>query len=192
MAKTAKVKKNPTANPKSRASRRETSPSLDVDKSVRDAPRASDATPVLAARPSAGVTKAKKKQKPLTKGQRRRHEQGLARAEIVQDQLAKKVNDASTRLKKRRERKGVWDEINGGTKSEQMRAILGQDMDQADGDDDWEDEAMEEVEMVQESETKTVEGLAMPTTAVASKVTVVDHTTSVPTTVEEDEADKIT
>lgn len=181
------------ANPKSRASRRETSPSIDVDKSVRDAPRASDATPVLAARPSAGVTKTKKKQKPLTKGQRRRHEQGLARAEIVQDQLAKKVNDASTRLKKRRERKGVWDEINGGTKSEQMRAILGQDMDQPDGDD-WEDEAMEEVEMGQESETKTVEGVAMSTTAVASKVTVVDQTTSasVPATAEEDEADKIT
>ncbi|KAL2391838.1 hypothetical protein ABEF95_000045, partial [Exophiala dermatitidis] len=98
-----------------------------------------------------------------------------------------------TRLKKRRERKGVWDEINGGTKSEQMKAILGQDMDQPDGVD-WEDEAMEEVEMGQESETKTVEGVAMSTTAVASKVTVVDQTTSasVPATAEEDEADKIT
>ncbi|KIX08744.1 uncharacterized protein Z518_03401 [Rhinocladiella mackenziei CBS 650.93] len=187
MAKTAKVKKDPTTNPKSRASKRAASPSINVDESLRDAPRASDATPILSARPNGGVTKLKRKQKSLTRGQRRRHEKGLARAEVVLDQLAKKVDDASSRLRRRRERKSMWDEVNGTAKFDKMKVILSDNTEQVDGDE-WEDEAMEAVK----SEAKVVEDVNVPTTAAATKLVVVDRTTSAPMTDEEDEADKIT
>ncbi|OAP62869.1 hypothetical protein AYL99_02096 [Fonsecaea erecta] len=197
MAKTSKVKKDPTANPRSRASKRATSPSIDIDKSIKDAPRASDATPVLAARPNSGVTKAKRKQKPLSRGQRRRHEKGLARAEMVQDQFARKVEDASHRLKKRRERKGMWEDVNGTTnKFGTLMAALGDTADQNE-EDGWEDEAMQESN-TESGGVKHVENL---TTFSKTKLVVVDRTASTaaaaPTSTtmtqeEEDEADKIT
>ncbi|KIY03985.1 uncharacterized protein Z520_00677 [Fonsecaea multimorphosa CBS 102226] len=200
MAKTSKIKKDPTANPRSRASKRATSPSIDVDKSIRDAPRASDATPILAARPNSGITKAKKKQKPLSRGQRRRHEKGLARAEMVQDQHARKIEDASQRLKKRRERKGMWEEVNGtNNKFVTLMAAIGDDAEQNGEEDGWEDEDnMEEVD-IEGGRVKDIENSA--TTISKTKLVVVDRTAPAaaapraPTTAtqeEEDEADKIT
>ncbi|KIW86231.1 hypothetical protein Z517_01626 [Fonsecaea pedrosoi CBS 271.37] len=223
MAKTSKIKKDPTgdfpstplflpgtqisklrtfshkrftANPRSRASKRATSPSIDVDKSIRDAPRASDATPILAARPNGGITKPKRKQKPLSRGQRRRHEKGLARAEMVQDQHARKIEDASHRLKKRRERKGMWEEVNGTNKFDKLRAALGDDDANENDEDEWVDDNMEEVE----NEGGNVEILEKSTTISKAKLVVVDRTASSvtaatapnTTTEEEDEADKIT
>ncbi|KIW21567.1 hypothetical protein PV08_02147 [Exophiala spinifera] len=188
MAKTAKVKKNATANPRSRASKRATSPSIDVDKSLIEAPRASGSTPLLAPRPNSGVTKAKKKQKPLTKGQRRRQEKGLARAEVVQDQLSKKVDDAGSRLKKRRDRKKLWDDVNSSASNfDKMKAILGENADDAE-DDGWVDEEMED----SMNDVKIVEGVRVPVSAPATKLVVVDGTASAPTTDVEDEVDKIT
>ncbi|KIW33522.1 hypothetical protein, variant 1 [Cladophialophora immunda] len=195
MAKTSKIKRNPIANPRSRASKRATSPSIDVDKSIRDAPRASDATPILAARPNSGVTKAKRKQKPLSRGQRRRHEKGLARAEKVQDQFERKIEDASHRLKKRRERKGMWDEVNGTNKFDRLKAALGDEADQ--NEDEWED--MEEVS----NDGGRVKDIGNLTTISKTKLVVVDRTAPAPaaplppatttlTQEEEDEADKIT
>ncbi|EXJ63342.1 uncharacterized protein A1O5_11663 [Cladophialophora psammophila CBS 110553] len=190
MAKTSKIKKDPTANPRSRASKRATSPSIDVDKSLKDAPRASDATPILSARPNSGITKAKRKQKPLSRGQRRRHERGLARAEMVQDQFARKIEDASHRLRKRRERKGIWEEVNGTDKFDKLTAILGQQ-------DGWVDEDMKEVKS-DGGHVKDVENLH---TVSETKLLVVDRTaptaalaltTTATTQEEEDEADKIT
>ncbi|EXJ84031.1 hypothetical protein A1O3_04698 [Capronia epimyces CBS 606.96] len=191
MGKTGKVKQKSTANPRSRASKRATSPSIDVDKSLKDTPRASDATPILSAHPNGGVTKPKRKQKQLTRGQRKRHEKELARAQAVQDHLAKKVNDATVKLKKRRERKGVWDEVNSTTKFEQTRAILDEATDQPEGSE-WEDEVMEEVDIVQQSDLKIIEGSFLPSKTPASKLVVVDRTVSAHATDVEDEADKIT
>lgn len=162
---------------------------------MKEAPRASDATPVLAARPYGGVTKAKRKQKPLSRGQRWRHEKGLARAEVIQDQMSKKVDDASSRLKKRRERKKVWDEVNSGAAGfENMRAILGGNMDEADGGDgdgdgdEWEDEEMHE----DHTDFKIVDGVKVPPTAPATKLVVVDRMASATNTDVDDEVEKIT
>ncbi|KAK5200352.1 hypothetical protein LTR99_009151 [Exophiala xenobiotica] len=185
MAKTAKVKKNATANPRSRASKRATSPSIDVDKSVKNAPRASDATPVLAARPASGVTKSKSKQKPLTRGQRRRHEKGLARAEVVQDRLSKKADEAVSKLKKIRDRAKLWDDVNtGATKFDKVKAVVGENID----GDEWVDEEMDD----SAPNVKIVEGVQLPVTAPATKLVVVDRTASAPTTDMEDEIEKIT
>ncbi|EXJ78868.1 hypothetical protein A1O1_09270 [Capronia coronata CBS 617.96] len=191
MAKTGKVKQNPTANPRSRASKRATSPSVDLDRSLRDAPRASDATPVLSARSNGRVTKSKPKQKQLSRGQKKRHEKGLARAEAVQDRLAKKLNDASGKLKKIRERKGMWDEVNGTTKLEQTREVLSAHVDRPE-ENEWEDEPMQEEEVFRKGQLKVVEGVIVPSTAPVNKLLVVDRTPSAPISDVEDEADKIT
>lgn len=159
-----------------------------MDKSIRDAPRASDATPILSVRPNAGITKAKRKQKALTKGQRRRQEKGLARAEVVQDQMAKKVNDASKRVKKRRERKGVWDEVNGTNNFAQLNAMLDDDVEKEGGE--WVEDDMEEVE-----EDKAGIPHTARSNASDSNMVIVDRTVvaSIPAMDDEiDEVDKIT
>jgi len=96
--------------------------------------------------------------------------------------MARKVEGAAGRLKKRRERKGVWSEVNGGTNRFDKLKALGDDADH-DQQDEWED--MEEVE------DDAVEHL--PADAGANLV-VVDHISHVPQppTTEEDESDKIT
>ena len=86
---------------KSRAARRATSPSIDVDKSIKDAkpPPETEALPaVLAARNDAGISK-KKKQKPRSRQQRLRQEKGLQRAEAVVDKLENKVKRSRTKAK---------------------------------------------------------------------------------------------
>lgn len=137
MAKVAKPKRDPLSkaflpagdpalttadNPRSRAARRATSPSLNTDKSITDAPRASDATPVLKPYHGAGIQK-KTKKKQLSHAQRMRHEKGLARAEAVQAQLEVKVEEAKSRLKKRQSRRALWDDVNGASKEETRKAI---------------------------------------------------------------------
>mgnify|MGYP002379597527 CR=1 FL=1 len=54
---------------------------------------------VLAERANAGVTKKKSKQKSKSRAQRLRQEKGLERAEIVMDQLEKKVASSVKRAK---------------------------------------------------------------------------------------------
>ncbi|KAJ9613531.1 hypothetical protein H2200_003473 [Cladophialophora chaetospira] len=185
MAKTGKIKKDTLANPRSRASKRATSPSINVDESIKQAPRASDATPILSARPGSGITKSKKKQKPLTRGQRRRQERGVAMAEVVQDRMARKVEDSAGRLKKRRERKGMWDEVNGSVNKFDRLKGLG---DEAEGDekDEWED--MEDVDerAVGVNDTENLPEIA------DTKLVVVDRTAHAPPTRTEDETDGIT
>ncbi|KEF53479.1 uncharacterized protein A1O9_10454 [Exophiala aquamarina CBS 119918] len=186
MAKTAKPKKNPLANPRSRASKRASSPSIDTDKSLKHAPRVSDTTTVLAAKPYGGVTKAKKKHKQLTRGQKKRHEKGLARAEVVQDQLAKKADVSQMRLKKIRERKSLWDETNGAaTAFDRAKRILNQGANEMNSDG-WEDEDMEQ------SETKVVDGVKLPAFAPATKLVIVNRTASSNNTDAEDDINNIT
>jgi hypothetical protein len=105
---------------------------------------------------------------------------------VVQDRLAKKVDDSQVRLKKIRERKSVWDEANSGaTALDKMKSVLNQDVDEMDGDG-WEDEEMEE------SEAKVVDSVKLPAFASATKMVIVDRTTSSHNTDAEDDIDNIT
>lgn len=87
----------------SRAARREVSPSVDVDKSLRSAPRAESTViqreSVLSERANAGVTKKQLKPKALSRAQRQRQQKGMERAEMVMDQLEKKVDNSVNRGK---------------------------------------------------------------------------------------------
>lgn len=174
---------NRAANPRSRASKRATSPSINVDKSVRDTPRASDATPALAARPNGGITKpSKKKQKPMKRGQRVRHEKGLARAEAVQDRLAKKVDEAASRQNKRKSRKAVWEEVNNDASKEEqtkptpkVKDLDDNNTDHVRGEDGWEDEPMMGADE-KNLDVKVVDGVTVPASAPAMELTVVDRT----------------
>ena len=74
-----------------------------------------------------------------------------------------------------------------------MKAILGDNMDEADGnadgdDDGWVDEEMDE----DQTDVKIVDGVRLPATAAATKLVVVDRMASAPTTDAEDEVEKIT
>ncbi|ETN45011.1 uncharacterized protein HMPREF1541_09887 [Cyphellophora europaea CBS 101466] len=176
MAKTPKVKQKAGANSRSRAARRGGSPSLDLDKSVTDAPRASDATPVLSARPGGGIQKAKKKQKPMKRGQRARQEKGLARAEIVMDQLEKKKSESQVKMKKVRGRRAIWDEINGEAEEEKRKTPK---LFSARGDDaEAEDQQWEDVDEQGDQEMKLVDGVQVPANAPVNKLVVVDRTAS--------------
>lgn len=91
-----------------RAARRATSPSVNVDKSLTSLPRAESPTAqrpsVLADRASAGVQK-RQKQKRQTRSQRLRQEKGMDRAEAVLDQMEIKKNkslDRARNIKTRR------------------------------------------------------------------------------------------
>lgn len=94
----------------SRAARRETSPSADVDKSLKSMPRVETPTkqPVIN---HAGISKKKSKTKALTRAQKLRQQKGIERAESVMDQLETKISKSIGRAKAvnaRRVRKCIW------------------------------------------------------------------------------------
>ena len=87
---------------RSRAARRQASPSLDVDKSLTSLPRAED-TPVsresvLTDRRNSGIMK-KQKGKALSRAQKQRQMKGVERAEAVMDQMEIKVSRSTNRAK---------------------------------------------------------------------------------------------
>ncbi|KAI9740266.1 MAG: hypothetical protein M1834_004844 [Cirrosporium novae-zelandiae] len=102
----------------SRAARRAGSPSLGVNKSQRslEAPEDSAAVRphVLAAHHGDAIKK--KKSKRETRQQRLRREKGLERAEIVMDQLEKKVAKSVVKEKTIKARRANWQELNGTTR----------------------------------------------------------------------------
>lgn len=105
----------------------------------------------------------------------------------MQAQLSKKVDDAGSRSKKRRDRKKLWDDVNSGASNfDKMKAILGENAD--DENEEWVDEDME----ANMTDVKMVEGVRVPAFAPATKLVIVDRTASAPTTDAEDEVDKIT
>lgn len=67
------------------------SPSVDIDKSLTSLPRP-ETPQVLAAHVNSGVTKKKSKSKAKTRAQRLRQEKDMQRAEVVMDQMEKKVS----------------------------------------------------------------------------------------------------
>ena len=141
---------------------------------MKDAPRASDVTPVLTARPNGGITKAKKKVKPMKRGQRARQERGLARAEVVMDQLAKKVDSVQSRERRRKDRRAIWEEVNDASKEEKRKTPKLPVGPIESDDEEWEDEPQA---YEGDTEMKVVDGVQVPATA-GSKLIVVDRTTS--------------
>ncbi|PNS19336.1 hypothetical protein CAC42_2513 [Sphaceloma murrayae] len=111
MARPVKTKKVHKVSLHSRAARRETSPSLNVDKSILNAEPPTKEKAVNHASIYAGISK-KKKGKPLTRQQRLRQEKGMERAEQNLDKLSKKVADSHFREKKVKTRNAAWEELN--------------------------------------------------------------------------------
>ncbi|KAK0507690.1 hypothetical protein JMJ35_009579 [Cladonia borealis] len=140
MAKTAKLKK-PTKPPShhSRASRRASSPSLNLDKSLTSLkPPSSRSEPtVLAAHANAGVTK-KKNNKILKRKQKQRLEHGREKAEAVIEKLEKKVERAVGGRERKKGRNADWDKLNGEIAGE-VGNKKGKGVEGA-GDGEWEDE----------------------------------------------------
>lgn len=91
------------------------------------------------------------------------------------DQLEKKKAGSQAKLKKRRERKAIWDEVNDASNEEKRKtpkfAVL------ADGDElngEWEDEKEEDGD----ANMEIVHGLEVPVSAPTHTLTVVDRTAS--------------
>lgn len=141
---------------------------MNTDKSIKEAPRASDATPVLAPYRGAGIQK-KKKVKPLKRSQRVRHEKGQARAEAVQDRFHTKIADATSRLRKRQSRRALWDEVNDASKEETRKAIKAPGRFDSLNDDD---EAEDDIEPFHgDTEIKVIDGVQVPTFATGQTLT---------------------
>ncbi|KAL4747847.1 hypothetical protein BDW72DRAFT_6571 [Aspergillus terricola var. indicus] len=118
----------------SRAARRAASPSLDLDKSLTNLPRAEN-TPlqresILADRANAGVSKKQSKPKAKSRAQRLRQQKGMERAEAVIDRHEIKVAKSAQRAKTVKNRRADWTDLNG--KASKFEALAEADI----GDDD--------------------------------------------------------
>ncbi|KAL6897519.1 Alb1 domain-containing protein [Trichoderma evansii] len=150
MAKTQKA----APSRRSRAARRATSPSIDTDKSLKNAtlPASSSSTAaprpsVLAARHNAGVTKKTRRGRAVSAKGRRRQEKGLEMAEAVIERTSKKLEKSFSRARVVQSRAKKWDDINKDAQKskENAFAVLMQDGDEEDKEErEWEtDEEMD-------------------------------------------------
>ncbi|CRG84429.1 hypothetical protein PISL3812_01717 [Talaromyces islandicus] len=139
MGRTGKLKKK-SDSLHSRAARRETSPSADVDKSLKSMPRveAPAKQPLIHA---AGISKKKSKTKAMSRAQRLRQQKSIERAESVMDQLETKVAKSIGKAKAVNARKAQWEDLN--SKHDAAVKILQETQDD------------EEMESEQPSETTT-------------------------------------
>lgn len=98
------------------------------------------------------------------------------------------MDGAQSRVKKRRERRAIWEEVNDASKEAKRTApkfqVLADEADEQNGE--WEDEAGDG-----DAEMKVIEGVQVPAAAAASKLVVVDRTAST-TASDADEFDEIT
>jgi hypothetical protein len=205
MAKTAKVKKRRTSLPfrpllyhiiimfantllevtvHSRAARRAASPSIDLDKKLKQTTRdsaspsrPSQAKPHALAAQNAGIQK-KSKKGTMTRAQRLRHQKGLERAADFLDKREVKVVKSLGKEKNIKERSKGWEDVNGeGITKKKSKKTSG--LDDAEGG---------EAEQRKEREWVSDEDMGDTNTAVPGNQ--VDATTipaSVPLPVEEDE-----
>lgn len=142
---------------------------MNTDKSIKEVPRVSDTTSVLAPHRGAGIQK-KKKVKSLKRSQRVRHEKGQARAEAVQDRFHTKIADATSRLRKRQSRRALWDEVNDASKEEVRKAIKPPGRFDALNDDD--DGTENDIEPFHgDTEIKVIDGVQVPTFATGQTLT---------------------
>ncbi|POS80009.1 hypothetical protein DHEL01_v201582 [Diaporthe helianthi] len=139
----------------SRAARRATSPSINTDKSLKDArppPESADARPsVLGLHQGAGVTKKTKRGRKavLSTRARRRHERGLERAEEIVDRTSNKVLRSKKAAANLAGRKKGWDDVNAQVSAEAVgvgAASLNKFAGLADGGDDDEEADVEELD----------------------------------------------
>ncbi|MCJ1401009.1 hypothetical protein MMC11_004221 [Xylographa trunciseda] len=148
MAKTAKLKKNnKSQSVHSRAAKRASSPSINLDKSLKDVKPPSTGSAshpsVLSVHHGAGITKRKGKGKSLSRQQRLRQEKGIERAEAVLDKKEKKVERNAIKGKAVKERSSAWDELNGKVHDKKAKPKPKEE-----GEDEWEDEEMQVEEEV--------------------------------------------
>ncbi|KAL6849081.1 hypothetical protein ACO1O0_008611 [Amphichorda felina] len=135
--------KNRAPSKHSRAARRATSPSIDLDKSLKDfkPPAYSSGTQrpsVLAVHQSAGVQKKAKTKSRMSSKARRRHERGLQMGEAVAERTHKKVERSKVRGRAVVDRSKRWEDINKKAQVEEQRADE-EESDGADGEDKgWE------------------------------------------------------
>lgn len=109
LPKFANTPHQPAPSLHSRASKRLTSPTIDLDiflTSLKAPAQSSNQRPsVLAVHHGAGISKKKAKGKALSRAQKKRQERGLERAEMVMDKTEKKVERGMGKRKGERERK---------------------------------------------------------------------------------------
>ena len=72
-----------------------------------------DYAPWLHHAENAGVSKQRKKSKPLTRQQRMRQQKGIEKADAITGKLEKKVQDSRTRGKRLQARRIEWEDLNG-------------------------------------------------------------------------------
>jgi len=89
-----------------------------------------------------GAIAKSRKNKPLSRQKRIRQQKGIERADIVNDQLEKKVEKSLKRLKIVKERAKDWSDLNKKVYNKGAFAALAED----DGEGEWED--VKEVDMV--------------------------------------------
>ena len=77
---------------------------------------------MLAPYRGAGIQKKSKRKQP-SHAQKVRHEKGLQRGEATQDRLQTKLADAKSRLKRRQNRRALWEEVNTTSNEEVRKAI---------------------------------------------------------------------
>ncbi|OTA87643.1 hypothetical protein M434DRAFT_399381 [Hypoxylon sp. CO27-5] len=116
MAKGAITKKKKAPSIHSRAARRATSPSIDTDKSLKNAQPPAESVDhrpsVLAIHQGAGVTKKTKKSRNMSSKARRRHEKGQDRAAAIMERTEQKVAKSKGQARTIQTRRKTWDEVN--------------------------------------------------------------------------------
>ncbi|KAF2825545.1 hypothetical protein CC86DRAFT_323988 [Ophiobolus disseminans] len=170
MAKTAKVKKRPVTV-HSRAARRAASPSIDLDKKLKQTTRdsaspsrPSQAKPHALAAQNAGIQKKSKKGN-MTRAQRLRHQKGLERAADNLDKMQVKVVKSLGKELKVKERAKGWEDVNdeGVKKKKTKKSAAVDDMDNDTEakrkEREWvSDEDMDDTEVVLQDPSSTSNG----------------------------------
>ena len=143
----------------SRAAKRASSPSIDLDKSLKNVKLPTDSKghrpSVLAIHQGAGVTKKSKngRKSVLSTKAKRRQEKGLDRAEAVMDKKEKKIEKSRGRAKNVQDRARAWEDLNNklSTRKAKGGAVL---------QDEWVEEVdaigMEDVEVEETAKVEEV------------------------------------
>lgn len=144
----------------SRAARRAASPSIDLDKKLKQTTRdsaspsrPSQVKPHALAAQNAGIQKKAKKGN-MTRAQRLRHQKGLERAADILDKRQVKVVKSLGKEKNIKERSKGWEDVNGESKKKKKTGGLDDENDDAEqkadrewvSDEDMDDQAPAEVQ----------------------------------------------
>lgn len=156
---------------RSRAAKRASSPSIDTDKSLKDAkPPSEEKTPaVLGIHHGAGITKKSKhgRKTVLSARAKRRQEMSMDRAEAAMDKKSTKIEKSKDRARTIQSRSKTWDEQNRRMLARKdLEAAIALEREQG---GDWVDESGdEEVEEAPAAATTDVGDVQMDVEAVPS------------------------